>query len=67
MNNYDFRIENLIFEIKTRKVGFIELIKRAFYKCKSEFFKLKEYLIQFFLVPRIRSFELLKGQPRQLQ
>ena len=46
-DNY-FRIENQIFEIKIRKVGFIVLIKHTLYNCKSEFFKLKEYLIQFF-------------------
>ena len=67
MNNYYFRIENQIFEIKIRKVGFIVLIKLTLCDCKSEYFKMKEYLIQFFLVLRIRSFELPKGHLRHFK
>ena len=66
-DNYYFRIENQIFEIKIRKVGFIVLVKHTLYNCKSEFFKLIEYLIQFFLVLRIRSFELPKGHLRHFK
>ena len=66
-DNYYFRIENQIFEIKIRKVGLIVLIKHTLYNCKSEFFKLKEYLIQFFLVLRIRSSELLEGHLRHFK
>ena len=34
-DNYYFRIENQIFEIKIRKVGFIVLIKHTLCNCKS--------------------------------